>query len=181
MSRIGKLPVTLEKGVSAKWNAPFIEVKGPKGELKVEIKLPITVTIEESQIVFNRPDDTSHSKAFQGLYRSLVKNAVIGVLKGFEKKLEIVGVGYKAEVVGKILKISVGYAFAKDFPIPEGLDISVDKSIVTVQGIDNQKVGDAAARIRAHRPPEPYNGKGIRYVGEYVKRKAGKAAVGGAA
>ena len=180
MSRIGKVPVPLEKGVSAKWNDPFIEFKGPKGELKVEIKLPITVDIEENQVVFNRPDDTSHSKSFQGLYRSLCMNAATGVINGYEKKLEIIGVGYKAEVEGKILKISVGFAFAKDFPIPEGLTISVDKNIVSVQGIDKQLVGEAAARIRAHRPPEPYNGKGIRYVGEYVKRKAGKSGVGGA-
>jgi len=180
MSRIGKLPVSLPKGVEAKWQEPVLAVKGPKGDLAVEVKKPCDVVIEEGEIKITRPDDSRQSKSFQGLYRSLANNAVLGVSEGFERRLEIIGVGYKAEVAGDILKLSVGYAFPKEFPIPQGINIEVQGQQVVITGINKQQVGNVAARIRAYRPPEPYKGKGIKYIEEQVRRKAGKAAAGGA-
>ena len=181
MSRIGKLPVALPAGVTVKWQEPVLEVKGPKGALKVALKKPAGIKVEGGTLHVTRPDDTRESKSLQGLYRSLINNMVNGVSKGFEKKLEVAGVGYRAEVAGKVLKLSLGFAFAKEFPIPDGIAIKVEKEVITVQGIDKQLVGNVAASIRAHRPPEPYKGKGIKYAGEQIKRKAGKAAVGSGA
>jgi large subunit ribosomal protein L6 len=178
MSRVGKLPVPIPEGVDVRWKKPVISVKGPGGEYRLEVKPPADVKIEDSAIKVTRPDDTRPNRAAQGLYRSLINNMVVGVTKGYEKRLEIVGVGYRAEVEGRALKLSVGYAFPKIFEIPEGITVNVEKDLIVVRGSDKQKVGDAAARIRAYRPPEPYKGKGIRYQGEYVKIKAGKTAVG---
>jgi len=179
MSRIGKLPVTLPQGVSVNWNAPNLTVKGPKGQLALEVKPPASLVVEGNVLKVTRPDDERESKSHQGLYRSLINNAVQGVSKGYERKLDIFGVGYKAEVVGKVLKLTLGFAFPKEFPIPEGITIKVEKDTIVVTGIDRQQVGDVAARIRRHRPPEPYKGKGVRYQGEHIRRKAGKAAAGG--
>ncbi len=179
MSRVGKLPITVPQGVSVEWSPPLLKVKGPKGELSVEVRPPAGVDVAEEAINITRPDDQRESKSFQGLYRSLVNNAVAGVSQGYEKKLEVVGVGYKAEVAGDVLKLSLGFAAPKSFAIPEGVDISVAGGVITVQGIDKQKVADVAARLRFFRPPEPYKGKGIRFQGEQLRRKAGKAAVGG--
>jgi large subunit ribosomal protein L6 len=179
MSRIGKLPVVLPKGVTAAWNAPELAVKGPKGQLSVQVLAPCGVDIKDGVINVTRPNDERQSKAAQGLYRSLVSNVVTGVSQGYVKRLEIVGVGYKAEAAGQLLKLSLGFAYVKNFPVPDGVKVTVDKSFIVVEGADRQAVGDVAARIRAYRPPEPYKGKGIRYEGEYVRRKAGKAAVGG--
>jgi len=179
MSRIGKLPIEMPKGVEAIWNPPVLKVKGPKGELEVPVKKPAGVTVEGNLIKITRPGDDRTSRSFQGLYRSLVANAVQGVSQGFEKRLEVVGVGYKAEVQGQELVLTLGFAFPKRFRIPDGVEIKVEGPQIVVRGIDKQQVGDVAARIRAHRPPEPYKGKGIRYLGEQVRRKAGKAAVGG--
>lgn len=180
MSRIGKLPIPIPKGVTVKWAAPVLAVKGPKGELKVEIKPPIGVALEGEVLRVTRPDDERASRAFQGLYRSLCHNAVVGVSTGYEKKLEIVGVGYKAEVAGKVLRLTLGFAFPKDHPIPAGITVKVEKDVIVISGCDRQQVGDFAAQVRSYRPPEPYKGKGIRYQGEQIRRKAGKAAVGGA-
>lgn len=178
MSRIGKQPVALPKGVSANWAAPVLTVKGPKGELRVEIKPPIGVTVEKDLLKLTRPDDERLSKSAQGLYRSLVNNAVHGVSQGYEKRLEVVGVGYKAEVTGQALKLSLGFAGPKLYPIPAGLTIKTEKDAILISGASKQAVGNAAAEIRHYRPPEPYKGKGVRYSGEQIKRKAGKAAVG---
>lgn len=178
MSRIGKLPIMIPEGVTLKWKEQILSINGPKGELTVEVKPPAGVTIDD-QLRVTRPDDSRTSRAFQGLYRSLIYNAVVGVSRGFERKLETVGVGYKAEVKNNVLLLSLGFASVKEYPIPEGVTIKVDKDIIIVSGTSKQKVGNVAARIRAFRPPEPYKGKGVRYHGEYIKRKAGKAAVGG--
>lgn len=179
MSRIGKLPITLPSGVSVKWEKPLLKVKGPKGELAVEVKDPAGILVEGNVVKVTRPDDERLAKSRQGLCRATINNAVNGVSQGFERKLEVVGVGYKAEVVGKILKLTLGFTFPKEFPIPAGITIKVEKDTIVVSGIDRQQVGDVAARIRRHRPPEPYKGKGVRYQGEHIRRKAGKAAVGG--
>jgi len=179
MSRIGKLPIPIPAGVSVQWETPVLKVKGPKGELTVVVKPPTQVAVDAGVLKLTRPDDERSSKSNQGLYRSLLNNAVHGVSSGYEKKLEVLGVGYKAEVTGKILKLTLGFAFPKEFPIPAGIGIKVEKDTIVIQGIDRQQVGDVAARIRSYRPPEPYKGKGIRYQGEQVRRKAGKAAVGG--
>ena len=179
MSRIGKLPIAVPAGVSVKWEAPLLKVKGPKGELAVEVKAPASVEIEGNVVRVTRPDDERLAKSRQGLCRSLIYNAVHGVSQGYERKLEIVGVGYKAEVVGRLLKLTLGFAFAKEFPVPDGITVKVEKDTIVVSGINRQQVGDVAARIRRHRPPEPYKGKGVRYQGEHIRRKAGKAAVGG--
>ncbi len=181
MSRVGKVPITVPKGAEVSWRAPLFKVKGPKGELTVEVNPPCSIEIEGEVVRVSRPDDSRQSRMFQGLYRSLVGNAVVGVTEGYVKKLDIIGVGYKAEVQGKVLKLSVGYAFPKEVPIPEGLDVTMEKDTIVVSGVDKQQVGDLAAKIRNWRPPEPYKGKGVRYQGEYVRRKAGKSGVGGGA
>jgi len=178
MSRVGKAPITLPQGVSADVKEAVVTVKGPKGQLQVEVKPPCAVELEKEAIKVTRPDDSRQNRSSHGLYRALLNNAVVGVSQGFEKRLEIVGVGYRAEVAGNVLKLNLGFAFTKEFPIPEGISISVEKEVIVVSGIDRQKVGNVAASIRAYRPPEPYKGKGIRYQGEYIRRKAGKAAVG---
>jgi large subunit ribosomal protein L6 len=179
MSRIGKLPVVLPPGVTAVWTAPELTVQGPKGQLSVRVLPPCGLEIGEGAIRLTRPDDARTSKVAQGLYRALVNNVVVGVSQGYQKRLEVMGVGYKAEAAGKVLKLSLGFANVKEFPVPDGVTVSVDKNFIVVQGMDKQVVGDTAARIRSHRPPEPYKGKGIRYEGEHVRRKAGKAATGG--
>ncbi|MFO8058800.1 MAG: 50S ribosomal protein L6 [bacterium] len=178
MSRIGKLPVKVPEGVKVSWNEPVLTVQGPKGDLKVEVKKPCSVKVEEGVLNVTRPDNTRKSRSYQGLYRSLVYNAVHGVTEGFEKRLQVVGVGYRADVEGDQLKLSVGYASPKVYRLPDGVDVNVEKDIIVVRGIDKGAVGNAAARIRAYRPPEPYKGKGIRYQDEQITKKAGKAGAG---
>lgn len=178
MSRIGKLPINLPKGVTVTWEEPVLRVKGPKGELRLEVRPTVGIKIEDGVMTVSRPDDSRTSRSHQGLYRSLIHNMVVGVSAGYEKKLEIVGVGYRAETSGDVLKLSLGFAFPKEFKIPPGISIRVDKDVIIIEGSDKQIVGNVAASIRAHRPPEPYKGKGIRYQGEQIKRKAGKAAGG---
>jgi large subunit ribosomal protein L6 len=153
-----------------------IRVKGPKGTLSERMPAGIEVKIENSTIVFERPDDRRESREMHGLARALVANMVDGVTKPFVKELEIQGVGYRAEADAKTLKLTVGYSHSIEMPIPDGLSVSVDRNvIVRVEGISAQKVGQFAADVRSVRPPEPYKGKGIRYVGERVRRKVGKA------
>ncbi|NIA18832.1 MAG: 50S ribosomal protein L6 [Xanthomonadaceae bacterium] len=175
MSRIGKKPIPLAKGVEARIEAGIVQVKGPKGELKQTIVDRVSVVVEDGNILVIRQGDDRRSRSFHGLMRSLVANMVIGVSDGFSKSLEVNGVGYRAEVSGKTLNMSLGFAHQVNCPIPEGIAIQVEKNKITVQGIDKQLVGSMAAKIRSYRPVEPYKGKGIKYAGEHVLRKAGKA------
>jgi large subunit ribosomal protein L6 len=152
-------------------------VEGPKGKLEIEIDPVITAKIEDNEIIVTRPNDARRNRALHGLTRALIANMTQGVSVGFEKKLEMQGVGYRAAAQGKALNFQLGYSHPILFEPPPGIELSVDRNIVTVSGIDKQAVGQVAAQIRGLRKPEPYKGKGIRYVGEYVRRKAGKAGI----
>lgn len=177
MSRIGKKPVTVPAGVTVTINGPDVSVKGPKGELQRSFSDLVTVTLEDEQVLVTRNDDTQASNAQQGLTRTLVHNMVIGVSEGFEKKLELTGVGYRAQLKGKDLDLSLGYSHPVVFTCPEGISFEVpDNTHITVKGISKEQVGQVAAEVRAKRPPEPYKGKGIHYEGEHIRRKLGKAA-----
>lgn len=178
MSRIGKQPVAIPSGVKVEWVPPVVKVQGPKGELKWELKPGIRLEVEDKVVRVVRENEERQTRAWHGLYRALVANMVHGVSKGYEKKLEVMGVGYRAEVKGRELHMLLGYSHPLVYPIPEGVEISVDKSFIVVQGIDKQQVGQVSAEIKAFRPPEPYKGKGIKYADEVLRRKAGKAAVG---
>jgi large subunit ribosomal protein L6 len=177
MSRIGKLPIAVPKGVDVKLDDRHLTVKGPKGQLELDVHPEITVEIDGDEILVTRPSDQKQHRALHGLTRALVNNMVTGVTDGFERKLEIVGVGYRAEKQGSGLKLSLGFSHPVEYPAPEGISLEVPQPTeIVVQGIDKQKVGQVAAELRAFRPPEPYKGKGVRYAGEHVRRKAGKAA-----
>ena len=179
MSRIGKKPVAIPSGVTIEVSGSTVKVKGPKGELKIELLPEVFVSVENGQAVVARKDDEEQSRARHGLTRQLIANMVAGVNAGFEKKLEIIGVGYKAQVKGKTLVLNLGHSHPIDFPIPEGIEITQNeknKNVLTIRGIDKQLVGQVAAEIRGKRPPEPYKGKGVRYIDEQVRRKPGKAA-----
>jgi large subunit ribosomal protein L6 len=177
MSRIGKMPVQVPKGVEVALDGATFSAKGPKGNLSMEVHPEMTVSIEDGAVKVARPSDQPRHRALHGLTRSLVNNMVMGVHEGFSKTLEIVGVGYRADPQGKGLRIQVGYSHAIDYPAPEGVTLECpNQTTIVVSGADKQKVGQAAAEIRAFRPPEPYKGKGIRYQGEHVRRKAGKTA-----
>ena len=177
MSRIGKLPITLPSGVDVSIDGQAVTVKGPKGELSHTVAEPLTIERgDNGELVVNRPDDERHSKALHGLTRSLVANMVTGVIDGYEKKLEIVGVGYRVTAQGKDLEFAVGYSHPVLVTPPDGITFAVDgPTKFSVSGIDKQQVGQVAANIRKIRKPEPYKGKGIRYAGEHVRRKVGKA------
>ncbi len=176
MSRIGNQAIEIPSAVTVTINGTDVAVKGPKGELKMTLPPGISVATEDNKIVVTRPNDTSGAKAMHGLGRSLVNNMVIGVTEGYEKKLEIIGVGYKAAIKGKVLDLSLGYSHPTTFEIPKGIDIKVEANTkISVSGIDKQMVGQAAATIRKFKKPEPYKGKGVRYVGEYVAMKEGKS------
>lgn len=177
MSRIGKLPVTIPNGVTVASEKDIITVKGPKGELKRKIHSTIKVVIEQDRVIVNRSSDEKEQRALHGLYRALINNMVTGVSEGFKKSLEIVGVGYKAEMKSDRIIFNLGYSHQIVLILPVGISITVTGQIVEISGIDKELVGHVAAKIRFFRPPEPYKGKGIKYVGEYIKRKAGKAAV----
>lgn len=175
MSKIGKLPVAIPAGVTASLDGQTVKVKGPKGALEVILVEEIAAKIEGSEIQLSMNGETSRHKAMWGMSRTLVSNLVEGVTKGFEKKLEITGVGYKAAVQGKNLNLSLGYSHDVIFAIPEGIQIVTPKPTeVVVTGIDRQKVGQVAAEIREFRGPEPYKGKGVKYAGEFIFRKEGK-------
>ena len=175
MSRIGNQPIPIPQGVSIDLKGSHITVKGPKGELHRDLLPEMTVTLSDDVITVARPSDTPRHKALHGLTRSLVANMVEGVHTGFIKTLEIQGVGYRAEPKPFGITLIVGYSHTVDYKAPEGVKISVDgTTIVNVAGADKETVGQAAAEIRSIRPPEPYKGKGIRYKGEHVRRKAGK-------
>ena len=176
MSRIGGKPVAIPAGVEVKVTGDEITIKGKLGPLTQKIPPQVTVTQEGSELKVARKVDDRQGRAFHGLIRALLNNMMTGVTKGYEKKLEIVGVGYLAAIQGKILQLRVGYANEIHRPIPEGLKVTCpDQTHIIIQGLDKQLVGQFAAEIRAVRKPEPYKGKGIRYDGEVVRRKAGKA------
>jgi len=177
MSRIGKQPITIPAGVEVQVSADQVTVKGSKGELKAPLFPGITVEQEGNVLSVLCTDmETKKTKSFYGLVRALLANNVIGVSKGFEKKLELRGVGYRAQTQGRKLNLSLGFSHPVEYVLPEGIDAVVDKGFITVSGMDKQKVGQVAAEIRAFRPPEPYKGKGVRYVDEYVAMKEGKKA-----
>jgi large subunit ribosomal protein L6 len=175
MSRVGKKPVTIPSGVTAKVEGQSIAIKGAKGELRFEAPKEVGVALANSQIKVEPRDESKRARAMWGMTRATVNNLVTGVSKGFEKKLEITGVGYKAAVAGKNLQLSLGYSHDITFPIPQGIAIVTPKPTeVTISGIDRQQVGQVAAEIRALRPPEPYKGKGVKYANEFIFRKEGK-------
>lgn len=176
MSRIGKKPIPVPAGVTVTANGQNIAVKGPKGELKREIRLPITVKVDAGKILVVRPDESREAKSLHGLSRTLVSNMVEGVTKGYEKKLHIEGVGFKAEVAGTTLSLNVGFTHTIKFTIPAGVKVTVEKNVdLSVSGIDKEVVGQTAATIRGFRPPDVYKGKGIMYTGEKLRKKVGKA------
>ena len=175
MSRVGRMPVAIPNGVSVGHAEGAVDVKGPKGALSVRIPDGISVEIEKDQVCLRRHDEKKKTRALHGLARALVANMVTGVTEGFAKELEIQGVGYRADVSGKTLKVAAGFSHPVEVAIPEGLSVSLQEGRVRIEGIDRQLVGQFAADVRSLRPPEPYKGKGIRYVGEQVRRKVGKA------
>jgi len=176
MSRIGKKPIPVPAGVTVSANGQTIAVKGPKGELKRDIRLPITVKVEGANVNVIRPDDSREAKALHGLSRTLIANMVEGVTKGYEKKLHIEGVGFKADVAGNTLSLNVGFTHTIKFPIPAGVKITVEKNVdLTVTGINKELIGQTSATIRGFRPPDVYKGKGIMYTGEKLRKKVGKA------
>ncbi len=174
MSRIGKKPVVVPAGVTVSLKDGNLVVKGAKGELKRTIPTLVTLQVEKTQITVARDGDDGASRARHGLVRALVSNMVEGVTKGFERKLEINGVGYKAEVAGTNLKMALGFSHPIDFPLPKGISAKVDKNIIVLSGVDRELLGQTAAKVRAFRPPEPYKGKGVKYLEETIKRKVGK-------
>lgn len=175
MSRIGRQAIAVDSGVEVTIQGPAVSVKGPKGALSHELPEGITAEMEEATLKVKRRDDSKRQRALHGLSRALLANAVHGVSKGFTKELEIHGVGYRAEVAGKVVKFSLGYTHPVEFPIPEGINITVDKNTrLAVSGFDRQQVGQVAAVIRALRPPDVYKLKGIRYAGQRLRKKAGK-------
>jgi large subunit ribosomal protein L6 len=176
MSRIGKKPIPLPAGVTLAVDGRTVRVKGPKGELSRVIRPEITVNVSDGVVTLERPSDAKQHRAYHGLTRALLANMVQGVTGGYRKALDIVGVGYRAEKKGTTLVLTVGYSHQVIYPEPAGITINAPTpTSVVVEGIDKEKVGQVAAEIRAVRPPEPYKGKGIRYNGEQVRRKAGKA------
>jgi large subunit ribosomal protein L6 len=177
MSRIGKKPVMVPKNVKISQNADEIKVEGPKGILASKLPEGISIKMEDGNLVVERKSDDIQARSLHGLVRTLVDNMVKGVTTGFEKKLEISGVGYRAELADKTLKLILGFSSPVQYRIPKGIDVKVDKQVsIIVSGIDKQLVGKVAAEIRALKKPEPYKGKGIRYADEQIKRKAGKSA-----
>jgi large subunit ribosomal protein L6 len=175
MSRVGNKPVPIPAGVTASVEGQVVKVKGPKGALSLVLHGDVAATVDKGEVKVDPRSDTNRARAMWGTYRSLLANVMEGVTKGFERRLEITGVGYRAALQGKNLQIQLGYSHDIVYPIPEGITIAVPKPTeVVVTGIDGQKVGHVAAEIRAFRKPEPYKGKGVKYSNEYIFRKEGK-------
>ena len=175
MSRIGKKPVTIPSGVTASVDGQTIKMKGPKGQLQFVVHDDVAVKLDNNVVTVTPRVETNRARAQYGTARAQIANLVAGVTKGFEKKLEITGVGYRAAMQGKNLQLALGYSHDVIFPIPEGIQIAVPKPTeITITGSDFQRVGQVAAEIRAYRPPEPYKGKGVKYVDEFIFRKEGK-------
>lgn len=180
MSRIGKLPVQLGSGVEVSIANGLVKVKGPKGQLQERLVPRTKIDVADGQASVEREGDDKEARAMHGLMRSLLSNMVTGVTNGFTRQLEIHGVGYRAEAKGKTLVLAVGYSHPVEMPVPEGLSVAVEnQTLISVTGTSKQQVGEFAANIRKVRSPEPYKGKGIRYAGEQIRRKVGKASVGG--
>ncbi|MET0806436.1 MAG: 50S ribosomal protein L6 [Lacisediminihabitans sp.] len=176
MSRIGRLPIEIPAGVEVKIDGSAVSVKGPKGELALTVASPIEVKIEDGQLLVTRPDDERESRSLHGLTRTLIANQIIGVTTGYSKGLEIVGTGYRVAAKGASLEFALGYSHSITVDPPAGISFAVEGNTkLTVHGIDKQAVGEVAANIRKLRKPEPYKGKGVRYAGEVVRRKAGKS------
>ncbi len=176
MSRIGRLPIDIPGGVTVNLDGQNVTVKGPKGELSLVVSNPIRVSIEDNQVVVTRPDDERNSRSLHGLTRTLIANQIIGVTQGYEKGLEVVGTGYRVAAKGASLEFALGYSHSITVDPPAGITFEVEgNNKLTVKGIDKQAVGEVAANIRKLRKPEPYKGKGVRYAGEVVRRKAGKS------
>jgi len=178
MSRIGKLPIEIPSGVTVDIKDGVVTVKGPNGELKEKIHPKIKVEIKENEVLCTREGEDKESRSLHGLSRNLINNLVIGVTKGFEKRLEIIGVGYKAQASGNKVTLNLGFSHPIEYKAPEGIKFEIDKdkkNLLIISGINKQVVGEVAAKVRSYRKPEPYKGKGIRYEEEYVARKVGKA------
>jgi len=176
MSRIGKRPVTVASGIEVSLDGTTLVAKKGNLEKRLETHGRVEISIDGSEVTFTRVGEEKQDAAFWGTYRALFNNIIIGLDKGYSKSLEINGVGYRAAVKGKVLNLQLGFSHDINFDIPEGLEIKVDKNIITINGTDKQVVGQAAAEIRDFRPPEPYKGKGVKYTDEVIIRKAGKAA-----
>lgn len=176
MSRIGKMPIAVPKGVDVRIDGTTVTVKGPRGELARDIRPEIKIEQADGQLLVTRPTDQPRHRAMHGLTRTLVDNMVRGVTEGFAKTLEMQGVGYRAQMQGKDLHLAIGFSHPVNIPPPEGIEFEVEGTTrIVVKGSSKEQVGQVAADVRKIRPPEPYKGKGIRYLGEYVRRKAGKA------
>lgn len=176
MSRIGRMPIDIPGGVEVKIDGQAVTVKGPKGELSLTVATPIEVAIEDNQVVVTRPDDERNSRSLHGLTRTLIANQIVGVTQGYSKGLEVVGTGYRVQAKGEGVEFSLGFSHPVTVNPPAGITFTVEgNNKLTVSGIDKQAVGEVAANIRKIRKPEPYKGKGVRYAGEVVRRKAGKA------
>jgi large subunit ribosomal protein L6 len=175
MSRIGKKPIAIPKGVTAKVDGHVLDVKGPKGQMRQALPPGVSAQVEDGQLVAKKDTDTREMSKFHGLARSLMNNAVHGVTDGWKKELDIVGVGYRAEVKGKQIHLALGYSHPIIFDVPNGIDVAIEKQThITVTGVDRQLVGQVAANLRRLREPDPYQQKGVRYTGEVLKKKAGK-------
>jgi len=177
MSRIGKLPIPIPPGVTVSVSGGTVRVKGPKGSLAQDLVKRVSVDVQDGQVVCTRTNEDRQSRANHGLMRALVNNMVVGVTQGFQKDLQVKGVGYRADVRGSDLVLQLGYSHPIEYRIPEGIEITTDKTNkITISGIDKQQVGQVAAVIRSFRPPDRYKGKGVRYIDEVVRLKAGKTA-----
>lgn len=182
MSRVGKLPIPISDKVNVQIGSNnTVQVKGPKGELSLRVDPDISLALEDGELLVTRPTDQKRHRAMHGLYRALLDNMVTGVTEGYKRELEVIGVGFRADINNGVLELALGFSHPIYFVPPEGISISVDpkrgkNTFITVEGIDKQLVGQVAAKIRSLRPPEPYKGKGVRYADEYVRRKAGKTA-----
>lgn len=180
MSRIGKKPIPVPKGVAVNIAGGMVKVKGTKGELSVAIHPNVKVEVKDGEVLVTRSNDEKENRSLHGLFRALIANMVKGVTDGFSRKLEMVGVGYRAEMKGKVLQLALGYSHPIVFRAPDSITLeSPSQTTIVVSGIDKQLVGLVAAKIRSFRPPEPYKGKGVKYEGEIIRRKAGKTAAGG--
>lgn len=180
MSRVGKKPITIGSGVKVQKTAQQVSIKGPKGELSARVHDRIGFEIKDNQILITRSTDTKEDRSLHGLWRALMQNMVTGVTEGYSQKMELVGVGYKAEMKGKKVQLSLGFSHPILFVPPDSIKIETPQpTAVLISGIDKQLVGQVAAKIRSFRPPEPYKGKGVKYEGEHIRRKAGKAAAAG--
>lgn len=174
MSRIGKKPIQLIDTIKVSYNDKIIVVKGPKGELTRVVHPYIDIDVHDNQLFVKPLDDSKKTNALHGMTRSLIANMINGVSKGFQKVMEINGIGYRAEVKGDSLKLALGYSHPVEFPLPKGISAAVEKNKITLSGIDKEQLGQTAANMRQLRPPEPYKGKGIKYINERIQRKAGK-------